>query len=141
MDVWDELDAIEADETLTPEEKRQARLTVKADALADIINNGKPAPNPISPIVRTWFPLDVYRVFIHSAHHEEIGGLPALRLHIEVRTGNTTDSEGNPNGPMVVFPHEATYFVNPPVLTATKKKDLVETASEILLNEIRRRVG
>jgi hypothetical protein len=124
MDVWDTLAAIDADATLSDEEKKRARYAAKAWAIADILNNGKPAPNPVPPAIGQTYRLDGVDYTIFLAAAEERNGVPVLRIVMLAK--RVVDKV------TLVSPRDDLIFVNPPTLTRTRSKDLATAAREML---------
>jgi hypothetical protein len=124
MDVWDTLAAIDADATLSDEEKKRARYEVKAWAIADIINFGKPAPNPVPAAIGNTYRLDGVDYTIFFAAQEERNGVPVLRIIMLAK--RVVDKV------TLISPQDDLIFVNPPTLTRTRSKDLATTAREML---------
>jgi hypothetical protein len=124
MDVWDTLAAIDADATLSDEEKKRARYAAKAWAIADIINNGKPAPNPVPAAIGNTYRLDGVDYTIFFAAQEERNGTPVLRIVMLAK--RVVDKV------TLISPQDDLVFVNPPTLTRTRSKDLAVAAREIL---------
>jgi hypothetical protein len=124
MDVWDTLAAIDADATLSDEEKKRARYAAKASAIADIINNGKPAPNPVPAAIGQTYRLDGVDYTIFFAAQEERNGVPVLRIIMLAK--RVVDKV------TLISPQDDLIFVNPPTLTRTRSKDLATAAREML---------
>jgi hypothetical protein len=124
VDIWDTLDAIDADEELSPEEKRLARYQAKAWAIADILNNGKPPPNPVPAAIGNTYRLDGVDYTIFYAAQTVRNGTPCL--HIIMLAKRVVD------GVTLISPADDLIFVNPPTLTRTRSKDLVTAAREML---------
>jgi hypothetical protein len=124
MDVWDTLAAIDADASLSDEEKNRARYEVKAWAIADILNNGKPAPNPVPPAIGNTYRLDGVDYTLFFAAQEERNGVPVLRIIMLAK--RVAD------GVTLISPKDDLIFVNPPTLTRTRSKDLAAAAREML---------
>jgi hypothetical protein len=130
MDVWDTLAAIDADATLSDEEKKRARYAAKASAIADIINNGKPAPNPVPAAIGNTYRLDGVDYTIFFAAQEERNGTPVLRIIMLAK--RVAD------GATLVSPRDDMIFVNPDIYGSGRKKDLVEAARDRLRDIVRR---
>jgi hypothetical protein len=124
MDVWDTLAAIDADATISDEEKKRARYAAKASAIADIINFGKPAPNPVPAAIGNTYRLDGVDYTIFLAAQEERNGTPVLRVIMLAK--RVAD------GAVLISPRDDLVFVNPPTLTRTRSKDLAAAAREML---------
>jgi hypothetical protein len=124
MDVWDTLAAIDADASLSDDEKKRARYAAKASAIADIINFGKPAPNPVPPAIGNTYRLDGVDFTIFLAAAEERNGTPVLRIIMLAK--RVVD------GAVLISPKDDLIFVNPPTLTRTRSKDLAAAAREML---------
>jgi hypothetical protein len=124
MDVWDTLAAIDADATLSDEEKKRARYAAKAWAIADIINFGKPAPNPVPAVIGNTYRLDGVDFTVFFAAQEERNGTPVLRIVMLAK--RVAD------GATLISPRDDLIFVNPPTLTRTRSKDLAGAAREML---------
>jgi hypothetical protein len=124
MDVWDTLAAIDADASLSDEEKKHARYAAKAGAIADIINNGKGPPNPVPAAIGNTYRLDGVDYTIFLAAAEERNGTPVLRIVMLAKRVS--------DGATLVSPKDDLVFVNPPTLTRTRSKDLAAAAREML---------
>jgi hypothetical protein len=124
MDVWATLDAIDADAALSDDEKRRARYAAKASAIADIINNGKPAPQPLPAAIGNTYRLDGVDYTIFFAAQEERNGTPVLRIIMLAKRVS--------DGVTLISPKDDLIFVNPPTLTRTRSKDLAAAAREML---------
>jgi hypothetical protein len=114
MAVWDDLEAIEADGSLTPDEKRQARYTAKCSALADTL----------APFIGQTYRLDGVDYTLFVAAHEVRNGVPVLRIVALAK--RVTD------GAVLISPQDDLIFVNPPTLSKTRSKDLIAAAREML---------
>jgi hypothetical protein len=124
MDVWDTLAAIDADATLSDEERKRARYAAKASAIADIINNGKGPPNPVPAAIGQTYRLDGVDYTIFFAAAEERNGTPVLRIIMLAK--RVVDKA------TLISPQDDLVFVNPPTLTRTRSKDLATAAREML---------
>jgi hypothetical protein len=124
MDVWDTLAAIDADATLSDEEKKRARYAAKAHAIADIINNGKGPPNPVPAAIGNTYRLDGVDFTVFFAAQEERNGVPVLRIVMLAK--RVVDKV------TLISPQDDLVFVNPPTLTRTRSKDLATAAREML---------
>jgi hypothetical protein len=112
--VWDDLEAIEADESLTPEAKRHARYTAKCSALADIL----------APFIGQTYRFEGVDYTLFVAAHEVRNGVPVLRIVALAK--RVTD------GAVLISPQDDLVFVNPPTLSKTRSKDLIAAAREML---------
>jgi hypothetical protein len=114
MAVWDDLEAIEADGSLTPEERRQARYAAKCSALADTL----------APFIGQTYRLDGVDYTLFVAAHEVRNGVPVLRI--------VALAKRVIDGAVKISPQDDLIFVNPPTLSKTRSKDLVAAAREML---------
>jgi hypothetical protein len=122
MAIVDDIAAIRARQDLSVEAKRRQVATIKATALYDVILNGKPAPQPIQPLLgRTFTTRDGVTVTCLSAALIDDGD---LMLTLELT-----------RPPMATVTHTV-IFVNPPILpaisTGNEKRDLIAAASEMV---------
>jgi hypothetical protein len=128
MEVWDQIDAIMADPDLSEAEKLRAVQAAKAAAIADLLNNGKPPPNPIPAAVGQTYQMDGVDYTLHHASAVEVNGVPALRIVLTaVRVSD---------GVVLRSARDDLIFVNPPTLTRTRQKDLLTAAREMLAGVI-----
>jgi hypothetical protein len=110
MAVWEDLETVEANETLSPEQKKLERFRLKAEALWNVMAN--------SPVFKSGRPFThegiEYRVFIASL--TTILGVTQLRIRL--RATRTSDE--------VVLLSEADEIVliNPPVYGPNGELDL-----------------
>jgi hypothetical protein len=114
MAVWDDLEAIEADGSLTPDEKRQARYAAKCSALV----------SAIAPFIGNTYRFEGVDYTLFVAAHEVRNGTPVLRI---VALGKRVS-----DGAVLISPQDDLIFVNPPTLSETRSKDLVAAAREML---------
>lgn len=121
MPLLDDLSAVRDDPTLTDAQKRHAIRGLKCTALVDVINNGKPAPNPIPPLIRRNFTVDGLTVYIHSAVMTADND---LRLEVTLTRA--------PQMPVT----RTVVVRNPPCLprqiTGNERQDLIQAAIEML---------
>lgn len=104
MAIADEIAAIEADETKTPEEKRRARFRLKAERFAQLLDN----------VEERTFTRGLWSVTVSEPALVQMGGEWVLKMHIRaLRNGNLRF-----NDDLVV--------VNPPVLVRDAQGALQE---------------
>lgn len=124
MPLIDDIAAIRADSNRTDRRKQIDIYSLKVEALRDVIINGKPAPNPIPPVLGRTFTLDgkTIRVNVCTVLQKEgSDGELVPTLYIDVTVNGVT--------------HQI-YYTNPPVLPRSpggnEKQDLIQCASEML---------
>jgi hypothetical protein len=121
MGVLDDIAAVRDDPSLTDDQKRGALRQIKATALVDVINNGKPAPNPIPPLVRRQFDHGGIGIYIHHASVTPDGD---LRVEVTLT-----------RAPALPVTHTI-IIRNPPVLprqiSGAERQDLIQAAVEML---------
>jgi hypothetical protein len=120
MAIADEIAAIRADGNRTDNQKRLDIYNLKIEALRDVILNGKPAPNPIPPLINRTFTLDGVTIRVNACSIVVKSGTPMLFIDVTLN-GSVT--------------HQV-YYTNPPVIprspTGNERQDLIAAASEIL---------
>lgn len=114
MAVWDDLEAIEADGSMTPEEKRTARYTAKCGALA----------SALAPFVGQTYRFEGVDYTLFIAAMEERNGVPVLRIVALARRVS--------DGAVLISPQDDLVFVNPPTLSKGRAKDLIAAGREML---------
>jgi len=121
MAILDDITAVRDDADLSDDQKRAAIYAIKSSALIDVIWNGKPAPNPIPPLIRQQFTENGLGIYIHHAVQTADND-----LRIEVTLTRAP-----------ALPVTLTIVIrNPPVLprqiTGNEKQDLIQAAVEML---------
>jgi hypothetical protein len=146
MTLASDIAAIDADESLLPEHKRILKYDIKGLALVDVILNGKPAPNPVPPLLNRTFTANGMDITITAAqqvtgphfetfmnggafgsHQVVDAGGHALVLRMLLMRGRS----------LIRHPtRDVTVITNPPVIprapTGNEKQDLITAAVEIL---------
>lgn len=121
MGIIDDLHAIRSDPNKSEEQKRQECYHLKSSSLVDVIYNGKPAPNPISPLIGRDFTIDGLGVRVNFAKVRDDNS-----LFVDVTLTRS---------PALPVTHQIT-IVNPPVIpaqmTGDEKQDLIQAAYEML---------
>lgn len=124
-----EIPAILARGDLTDREKTRAIYALKVDAIADWLINGKPAPNPLPPVVGRTYTLNgvdytVARVAVEQVKDGE--GVLIKVLRVEGRAVNGVQRK----------PFQFC-IVNPPILTKDRREHYIDAASEIVESAIK----
>ncbi len=128
MAIRDDIAAIRADSNKTERQQTLDIYNLKNEALRDVILNGKPAPNPIPPLINRTFTLDgtSIRINVCSIAPRVVNGETVNQLFIDVTLTRT---------PFAAVTHQV-YYTNPPVIPRTEtgnaKQDLIQCASELL---------
>lgn len=128
MTIRDDIAAIRADGNKTERRQTLDIYNLKNEALRDVILNGKPAPNPVPPLVNRTFTLDgtTIRVNACSIVPRVVEGETLNQLFIDVTLTRA---------PLASVTHQV-YYTNPPVIPRTEtgnaKQDLIQCASELL---------
>ena len=121
MGIVDDIAAIRARLDIDEDEKRPLIYALKVAALLEVIENGKPPPRPIRPLLGRTFTHNGVRVRINAV---EVTAQPALKLDVTFR-----------RAPAAAVTHQIT-IVNPPVLprirTGNEKEDLIQAIREML---------
>jgi hypothetical protein len=113
-----------------PEDHRWMFAVPREDwaALLDVILNGKPAPQPIPPIIDRTFTLDGTTILVNAASlvprlNAEGETVEALFIDVTLTRGPITAT------------HQF-FFINPPVIprseSGNERQDLIQAASEII---------
>lgn len=129
MTIRDDIAAIRADTNKTERQQTIDIYNLKIAALRDVILNGKPAPNPIPPLINRTFTLNGTDIRINACsvvnRQDENGDLVPM-LFIDVTLTRA------PAPPVT----HSVYYVNPPVIprpeTGNARQDLIQAASEML---------
>jgi hypothetical protein len=118
MAVWDDLEAVEANESLSPEQKKSERARRKCEALSAALRN--PA------VLNTPYSFDGVTYVLRSvrALHENGG----LVLRLVVSAWNTS------TGALLLSSDDVHVIINPPIFPESGLKDLVQVGKEILRN-------
>lgn len=119
-----DIPAVLARGDLTAREKTRAIYALKVDSIANWLINGKPAPQPLPPVVGSTFTLNgvdykVVRVAVEQIPDGD--GVPIKVLRIE--------------GSAVKGAQRQSFqfrIVNPPVLTRDLREHYIDAASEII---------
>jgi hypothetical protein len=123
MPLVDDIAAIRADGNRTEDEKRVAVYDLKNEAIRDIIVNGKPAPQPIPPLINREFTLDGTTIRVNACSIVVKNGTPTLFIDVTL----TRDA--------VTVTHQV-FYTNPPVIprspSGNEKQDLIAAASEMI---------
>lgn len=128
MALKDDIAAIRADGTKTDRRRQLDIYNLKVGALHDVIVNGKPAPNPIPPLLNRTFTLDGTTIRVNACSIvNRVGSdgevVPTLYVDVTLTRGAVTDT------------HQV-YYVNPPILprseSGNEKDDLIQAAAEII---------
>jgi hypothetical protein len=121
MPLVDDIAAVRANGNLTDREKDLAVYSIKTTALIDVILNGKPAPNPIPPLLNRTFTLNGVSYLTRAARDIGDGTLELIVTFTRAPAQPVTHT---------------IRIVNPPVLprslTGNEKQDLIQAASEML---------
>lgn len=125
MTIRDSIAAIRADSNKTPRRQTLDIYQLKIDALRDVILNGKPAPNPIPPLVNRTFTLDGKTIRVNACSivsRADADGVLVPMLFVDVTLNGSVTHQ--------------VYYTNPPVIprseTGNEKQDLIQAASETL---------
>lgn len=120
MTIRDDIAAIRADSNKTARQQTIDIYNLKIAALRDVILNGKPAPNPIPPLINRTFTLDGKTIRVNVCSIVTKNGVPMLFVDVTLN-GSVT--------------HQV-YYTNPPVVprseTGNERQDLIQCASELL---------
>lgn len=128
MAIADDIAAIRADTNKTARRQSLDIYSLKATALLDVILNGKPAPNPIPPVLNRTFTLDGTTIRVNAASIVSRQGsdgetVPVLFIDVTLTRGAVTVT------------HQL-FITNPPVIpkspSGNERQDLIQAASEIL---------
>lgn len=128
MTIRDSIAAIRADTNKSPRRQTLDIYQLKIDALRDVILNGKPAPNPIPPLINRTFTLNGTDIRVNACsivkRMDENGDL-VPQLFVDVTLTRNA----------VTVTHQI-YITNPPVIpkseSGNEKQDLIQCAGEIL---------
>lgn len=129
MTIRDDIAAIRADGNRTERQQTLDIYALKNDALRDVILNGKPAPNPIPPLINRTFTLDGTTIRVNACSIvPRIGsqGETINQLFIDVTLTRA---------PFASVTHQIYYtepIVFPKTETGNEKQDLIQAASEML---------
>lgn len=131
MTVRTDIAAIRADGTKTERQKELAVYAYKNAQLRDVIVNGKPAPNPIPPLLNRTFTQNGIDVRVNGC--SLVNRLGDDGATVEVLYINVTLT---PQATGIPITHQL-FLVNPPVIpeseTGNEKQDLIAAATEILM--------
>lgn len=120
MTIRDDIAAIRADNNRTERQQTIDIYNLKIAALRDVILNGKPAPNPIPPLINRTFTLDGKTIRVNVCSIVTKNGVPMLFVDVTLNSSVT---------------HQV-YYTNPPVIprseTGNERQDLIQCASELL---------
>lgn len=128
MALKDDIAAIRADGTKSDRRKQLDISSLKISAIYDIIVNGKPAPNPIPPLLERTFTTDGTTIRVNVASMVNLKGsdgetVQALYMDVTLTRGGVTVT------------HQW-YSANPPIIpvssSGNEKQDLIQAASEII---------
>lgn len=123
MALVDDIAAIRNDPNKTDAQKRSEVYQLKGTALIDVIYNGKPAPNPLPPLIHREFTKDGITIFVNYAK----------MITNDILLVNVTVTR--PLQQPVVWDLRIT---NPPVLprqiTGNEKQDLIDAAFEMVVS-------
>lgn len=123
MPVVNDIAAVHANQSLNADEKREQIYGIKTTALIDVILNGKPAPQPVQPLLGRSINQKDFTFRINSAQ-----ATPENSLLLNV-------TFTKPPAPPVI---RLITIVNPPVLptqatrSGNEKQDLIQAVSEML---------
>lgn len=124
MAIRDQIAAIRADSNKTDRQQTIDIYQLKIDALRDVILNGKPAPNPIPPLINRTFTLDGTDIRVNTCSIVTKNGTPMLFIDVTLT-----------KAPAQPVTHQV-YYTNPPVIPRTtsgnEKQDLIQCVSEVL---------
>jgi hypothetical protein len=125
MALLDDIAAVLANGNLTDRQKDLAVYTLKNEALRDVIVNGKPAPQPIPPVLGREFTLDGTTIKVNVCAIVVRDGVPMLYIDVTLTRNAITNT------------HQVSY-INPPVVprspSGNEKQDLITAASEMIAN-------
>lgn len=128
MPIIDDIAAVRQRQDLTGRQKDLSIYELKNAALRDVIINGKPAPNPIPPVLGRTFTLDGTTVRVNACSlvpRVDAEGNTVEALYIDVTLTRNA----------VTVTHQV-YYINPPVLprsvSGNEKQDLIAAASEMI---------
>lgn len=128
MTIKDDVAAVRADGTKTKRQQDIDIYNLKLTALRDVIVNGKPAPNPIPPVLGRTFTLNGMDIHVNQCaivSRRGTDGVMVPMLYISVTLTKSS----------VSVTHQV-YYVNPPVIpnseTGNEKQDLIQAASEMI---------
>jgi hypothetical protein len=129
MAISDDIAAIRADNARSSRQKAVDIYTLKVAALRDAILNGKPAPNPIPPLLDRTFTLNGTTITVNGCslfNRLATDGTVVPQLYIRVTLTRA---------PLAPVTHDV-FYTNPPVLprspTGNERQDLIQCASELL---------
>ena len=123
MAVSDDIAAIRGRTDIDDREKQRLVYALKCGSLAEILNNGRPPPNPIPPAVNRTYTLNGVDYTLTLARDTTMtatdGTIHALRIAGRaVKDGVTKRFDF--------------MIVNPPVLARDRRDDLIAAASEMI---------
>jgi hypothetical protein len=125
MALLDDIAAVLANGNLTDRQKDLAVYTLKNEALRDVIVNGKPAPQPIPPVLGREFTLDGTTIKVNVCAIVVRNGVSMLYIDVTLTRNSITNT------------HQVSY-INPPVVprspSGNEKQDLIAAASEMIAN-------
>lgn len=124
MTIRDDIAAIRADNSKTEREQTLSIYQLKIDALRDVILNGKPAPNPIPPLINRTFTLNGTDIRVNACSIVVKNGVPMLFIDVTLT-----------KAPAAPVTHQV-YYTNPPVIpaseTGNERQDRIQCVSELL---------
>lgn len=124
MTIRDDIAAIRADSNRTERQQTIDICNLKIEALRDVILNGKPAPQPVPPLINRTFTLDGTDIRVNACSVVVRGDTPQLFIDVTLT-----------KAPALPVTHQV-YFTNPPVIpkteTGNEKQNLIQCASEML---------
>jgi hypothetical protein len=128
MPIVEDIAAIRADNNRTERQQTLDIYQLKNAALLDVLWNGKPAPQPVPPVVGREFTLDGTTIRVNTASL-----VPKLNAEGETVEALFIDVTLT-RGPVTVT-HQV-FYVNPPVIprspTGNERQDLIQAASEMI---------
>jgi hypothetical protein len=128
MPIIQDIAAIRADNNRTERQRELDIYELKNAALLDVLWNGKPAPQPVPPVVGREFTLDGTTIRVNTASlvpklNAEGETVEALFIDVTLTRGPATVT------------HQV-YYINPPVIprspTGNERQDLIAAASEMI---------
>lgn len=132
MTIRDDIAAIRADSNRTERQRTLDIYQYKIDKLRDVILNGKPAPNPIPPLINRTFTLDGKNIRVNACsivNKAAIDGAIVPHIYIDVNLWIAPSVPTKDNAIQILCP-------NPPPIprseSGNEKQDLIQAASEWL---------